>query len=254
MDRLPSEAEGSLRRIEALLAQAEPLLGDGADEAAYAIRETERRYLPETVKAYLDVPPARRDATAQAMLVAQLTLLERATTQRLALLAERTERALAANGSFLTERFGPIESLPEPAAPDAAAGPPAATLVREVFRRMAVEAGPDPAALLEVAATRLTAAFPAAVSVTRAGLFGTGRVEALAIDLPRAEDALRYVLRRDRFGVVTVVERFVRGFRLKAQVVDVSDWTAALLEDLSAYVQHERPARDILVRLFAEVE
>ncbi len=250
MDTLPVEAEASLRRIEVLLAQAEPLLGDGADEAAYAIRETERRYLPETLKAYLDVPAARRDATAQSMLVAQLALLERATTQRLALLAERTERALAANGSFLTERFGPIESLPAP--PEAAAEPPAATMVREVFSRMAAEAGSDPAALLEVAATRLAAAFPAVVSVKRTGLFGTGHVESLAIGVPRAEDALRYVLRRDRFGVITVFERYVRGIRLKAQVVDVSEWTAGLLEDLTAYVQHQPPARDILARLFAK--
>ena len=249
METLPAKAEALVRRIEGLLAQAEPLLGDGSDEAAYAIRETARRYLPETLKAYFDVPGARRDASAQSMLVAQLALLERATTQRLAFLAERTEGALAANGSFLMARFGPIEPLPEPAAPE---GPAAAAMVREIFARMAAEAGPDPAALLEVAAARLAAAFPAVVSVKSAGLFGAGHIESLAIGIPRAEDALRYVLRRDRFGVVTVVERFVLGVRIKAQVVDVSEWTAGLLEDLTAYVQHDRSAYDILARLFAE--
>src|ERR1035437_8562926 len=59
------------------------------------------------------IPPARRDATAAEMLVEQLRLLERATAQRLAVLAESAETALAANGTFLTERFGALETLPE---------------------------------------------------------------------------------------------------------------------------------------------
>ena len=108
-----------MRRIEAMLAQAETLLArGGSDEAAYALRETERRYLPDTLDAYLSVPPARRDAAAETMLVEQLRLLERATAQRLAVLSESAEVALAANGRFLTERFGPIDALPESAPAD----------------------------------------------------------------------------------------------------------------------------------------
>ncbi len=261
MDLLPAQATASVKRIEALLVQAEPLLGDGSDEAAYAIRETERRYLPETVQAYLDIPPARRDETAQTMLVEQLALLERATGQRLAALAQRSQIALAANGSFLTERFGPIDSLPAPLpvepgsdmrASDARASDTPATMVRQVIAHMQADAGPEPVALLEVAATRLAAAFPAVVSVKRAGLFGKGNVEVLTIDVPRSDDALRYVLQRDRFGVIAIVERYVRGVRLKAQMVDVSEWLSGLLEDLTSYVGRERAARDVLARAFAK--
>ena len=107
-----------------MLAQAEALLArGGSDEAAYALRETERRYLPDTLDAYLGVPPARRDATAETMLVEQLRLLERATAQRLAVLSESAEIALAANGRFLTERFGPLDTLPESAPADLGAIP-----------------------------------------------------------------------------------------------------------------------------------
>ena len=251
MDALPAEAEAAVKRIEALLAQAEPLLGEGSDEAAYALRETERRYLPDTVRAYLDIPPARRDATAASMLVDQLALLERATAQRLAALAERSENALSANGAFLTERFGPVESLPEAPAVDPGSAPPA-TLVRGVLNRMSAEAGPDPAALLEVAATRLAAAFPAVVAVHRGGFFGRGPVESLALTVPRGNDVLRYLLARDRFGVRAAVERHVGGIRLKTQTVGIPEWTAGLLDDLTTYVERERDARDVLARLFAK--
>jgi len=251
VETLPSEAEAAVKRIEALLGQAEALLGDGSDEAAFALRETERRYLPDTVRAYLDIPPARRDTTAQTMLVDQLALLERATAQRLKALAERSETALAANGSFLTERFGALESLPEAPAVDLTATPPA-TLVRHVLDRVVTDAGTEPTALLDVAATRLAAAFPAIVAVQRAGFFGKGPVESLALDIPRDGDILRYLLVRDRFGVRSIVERYVRGIRLKTLSVDVSDWTAGLLEDLTIYVERERAARDVLTRLFAK--
>jgi hypothetical protein len=251
VDTLPAEAEAAVKRIEALLSQAEPLLGDAPDEAAYALRETERRYLPDTVRAYLDIPPARRDATAQSMLVDQLALLERATAQRLRALAERSESNLAANGSFLAERFGPLESLPEAPAVEAVNAAPA-TLVRRVLDRVVTDAGPEPHALLDVAATRLGAAFPAIVAVQRAGFFGKGPVESLALDIPRASDVLRYLLVRDRFGVRAIVERYVRGIRLKAQSVEVGEWTAGLLDDLTAYVERERAARDVLTRVFAK--
>src|ERR1700738_857925 len=79
VNALPAEALALQARIESMLAQAETLLAQGgSDEAAYALRETERRYLPDTLKAYDDIPPARRDATAAEMLVEQLRLLERA--------------------------------------------------------------------------------------------------------------------------------------------------------------------------------
>ena len=235
-----------------MLAQAEALLAaGGSDEAAYALRETERRYLPDTLDAYLGVPPARRDATAETMLVEQLRLLERATAQRLAVLSESAEVALAANGRFLTERFGPIDTLPE--SPAALADPAAAApamLVRRVLERLEGEAGADPIAVIERAAVRLSAAFPAIATVRRTGLLGRGPVEEVALDVPRRDDLLRYALTRTRHGIEATVTRFLRGVKNKTVAVDVGEWAHAIVDDLAAYVERERGAREVLDRLF----
>ncbi|HYW53277.1 MAG TPA: hypothetical protein VFF00_09935 [Candidatus Elarobacter sp.] len=259
MNALPAEAETLVSRIEGMLAQAEGLLSTGgSDEAAYALRQTERRYLPDTLRAYEDIPPARRDATAAEMLVEQLRLLERATAQRLAVLAESAETALAANGAFLTERFGPVDALPEPArsadpaAFDPATAPPA-ILVRRMLEKLQAESGSDPTAILERAGERLAAAFPAVASVRRSGFLGRGPVEQIWLDVPRRDDMLRYALARTRQGnVEATVTRFLRGIKNKTIAVDVGEWTQGLIADLGAYVERERSARDILTRLFRE--
>ena len=255
VNALPAQAQSLVARIETMLAQAEALIArGGSDEAAYALRETERRYLPDTLDAYLSVPPARRDATAETMLVEQLRLLERATAQRLAVLAESAENALAANGRFLTERFGALETLPENGAADAAGAEPAAgapmALVRRVLERLEGDAGADPIAIVERAAVRLSAAFPAITTVRRAGLLGRGPVEIVALDVPRRDDLLRYALTRTRHGVEATVTRFLRGIKNKTVAVDVAEWTRALIDDLGAYVERERGAREVLQQLF----
>jgi hypothetical protein len=249
---LPAQAEALVARIETMLAQADALVAHGgSDEAAYALRETERRYLPDTLGAYLGVPPALRDAAAGTMLVEQLRLLERATAQRLAVLAESAENALAANGRFLTERFGALDTLPETAAVagDAGSAAPAA-LVRRVLERLEGEAGADPIAILERAAVRLSAAFPAIATVRRAGFLGRGPVEDIALDVPRRDDMMRYVLTRTRHGIEATAARFLRGIKIKTVAVDVGEWTRALIDDLSAYVERERGAREVLEQLF----
>lgn len=239
-----------------MLAQAGQLVAaGGSDEAAYALRETERRYLPDTLRAYEDIPPARRDATATEMLVEQLRLLERATAQRLAVLAQTAETALAANGAFLTERFGPIESLPQTSPVevfDPVSAPPA-LLVQRLLDRVQAESGADPTSILERAGARLAAAFPAIATVRRGGLFGNGPVEQLALDIPRRDDLLRYALGRTRQGNVEAsVTRYLRGIKNKTIVVDVAEWTHGLIADLAAYVERERGAREVLTRLFRE--
>jgi hypothetical protein len=259
VNALPAQAETLVARIEGMLAQAERLLSaGGSDEAAYALRETERRYLPDTLKAYEDIPPARRDATAAEMLVEQLRLLERATAQRLAVLAESAETALAANGAFLAERFGPVDALPEPVQPaepevvDPATAPPT-ILVRRMLERLQAESGPDPAAILERAGERLAAAFPTVVTVRRSGFLGRGPVEQIALDVPRRDDVLRYGLARTRQGnVEATVTRFLRGIKNKTVAVDIGEWTQGLIADLGAYVERERNARETLTRLFRE--
>jgi hypothetical protein len=256
VNALPDEARALAARIESLLAQAEALLAQGgSDEAAYALRETERRYLPDTLRAYEDIPPARRDAAAAEMLVEQLRLLERATAQRLAVLAESTQTALAANGAFLTERFGPLEALPETAPVEVLdpATAPAPALVRRLLERLEAESGGEPGAILERAADRLAAGFPALATVHRSGLLGRGPVDQIALDVPRRDDLLRYALSRTRQGnVEATVTRYLRGIKNKTVVVDVGEWANGLIADLGAYVERERGARDILTRLFRE--
>ncbi|GAC1572787.1 MAG: hypothetical protein NVS3B7_03630 [Candidatus Elarobacter sp.] len=255
VNALPAEAQRLVSRIDALLALAVALLTQGgSDEAAYSLRETERRYLPDTVRAYLDVPPALRDATAQSMLVEQLRLLERATAQRLTVLAQSAETALAANGAFLSERFGPVDALPEAAVVDPADAPPA-LLVRRVLDRLQETSGPglDPIAILERTASRLAAAFPEVATVKRGGFFGKGPIEAIALDIPRRDDLLRYILARaSHGGIEASVTRFLRGVRNKTLVVDLGQWTQGLIEDLTTYVERERSARETLNRLFRE--
>ena len=255
MNALPPQAQALAARIESMLAQAETLLAQGgSDEAAYALRETERRYLPDTLRAYEDIPPARRDATAAEMLVEQLRLLERATAQRLAVLAESAQTALQANGQFLTERFGPIDALPETPPvdfvdPDTA---PPAVLVRRLLERLESEGGSSPVAILERAAVRLAAAFPAVATVRRRGFLGRGPVEEIALDVPRMTDLLRYALLRTPRGVEATVTRYLRGIKNKTVTVEVGEWTRGLIADLAAYVERERGAREILARLFRE--
>ncbi len=84
MGALPEDASLTVSRIEAMLDEAKRLIErtGGADESAFSLRETERRYLPDTLNAYLNVPPSQRDSVADALLVDQLRLLERATAQR----------------------------------------------------------------------------------------------------------------------------------------------------------------------------
>ena len=253
MTELPAEAEMLVGRIEALLAQAEPLLGagDGA-EAAFALRETERRYLPDTVNAYLAIPPARRDDAAGALVIEQLRLLERATAQRLAALAERAESAQKANGRFLTSRFGPVDALPEAPALEPGDAPPA-LLVRRVLERIEAASGGDAHALVARAAAQLGAAFPALATVHRAGFLGRGEVDAVWLDVPRRDDVLRYMLARTpQGGIAATVTRYLRGIKNKTQTAGLGEWAEALTADLSAYVERERDARDILTRLFRE--
>lgn len=254
MDGLPAEAEALVARIEGLLVQAEPLLAQGgSDEAAYALRETERRYLPDTLQAYTDIPPARRDATASSMLVDQLRLLERATAQRLAALSEGAETQLAVNGAFLTERFGALESLPDASAVEAVAAgnAPPAILVRRMFDRLRADAGGNPVAIIERVAADVGRRFPAIVSVHRSGFLGRGPVDAVTLDVPRRDDMLRYALARTSYGTIeATVTRFLRGIKNKTVTAEVGEWIQGLVEDLSDYAERDRGARDALTKFF----
>jgi hypothetical protein len=252
MMQLPADAAARISRIEALLDEAERVLGEGGalDEAAYSLRETRARYLPDTLRAYLDVPPSLRGErdgrTPDELLVAQLDHLERATAARLRELAARRTEGIAANGAFLTERFGPSAALPEAAPVQANTSAPLA-LVRTFLDGIARDAGPQPAALIAVAAERFGALVPQLLTTQR-GRLGFGAVEALQLTIPVRDGALRYNLAATRSGIEASATKVVRGVALRTESVDLDAWLRGLYEDLGAFVERDRRTRETLTR------
>jgi len=245
MSELPEGALAAVTRIEALLDEGRRMTEgrSGLDDASYALKETERRYLPDTLAAYLDIPPSQRDVAAADMLVGQLTLLEKATAQRLAALAEASRTNLAANGAFLTERFGSAESMPD--APLAAASDgPSRTLVTRFFAQLDTAAASNPPQLIAVAADKFSALFPALTTVKR-GLFG-GPPKSVVLDVPRGDHALRYALAVERSGVAASVTKVVRGIALRTEPCEIGEWLRGLFDDVGAYVERDRSTRELL--------
>ena len=248
MDELPAGARATVARIEALLDEARvlPGLAASADESAYSLRETERSYLPDTLRAYFAIPPSQRDDATQALVEKQLLQLERATASRLAAYAETQRLALQSNGAFFDARFGTIESLaPAPVASDresvASAALSSRAMIGRFFDALAPAAASDPTALLARAAERFTALVPALTTVKR-GLFG-GTPQAVTIDVPDGNGVLRYALAASRTGIATSVTQVVRGIALRSETCDVETWFAGLAHDLGAYVERDRATR-----------
>ena len=100
------------------------------------------------------------------------------------------------------------------------------------------------------AADQIAAVFPAITSVRRSGLFGKGPITSLIVEVPRASDVLRYAVGRSARSIDASVTRIVRGVALKTERCSVAEWMSALVEDLGAYAERERSARDTLTRLF----
>lgn len=98
----------SIITVRPLLAK-NPMIGDAN---AYTIRHTALEYLPETLQAYLKLPPAFRNTytiqdgkTPRQILVDQLTLLDAKMKEIAANLLAGDTQALLANGNFLKEKF-----------------------------------------------------------------------------------------------------------------------------------------------------
>ncbi len=252
---LPAVARATVARIEALLdeARALPGLASSADESAYSLRETERSYLPDTLRAYLAIPPSQRDDATNALVEKQLLQLERATAARLGAYAETQRLALESNGAFFDARFGAIESLapaPVAAAPEALAPDEASSraMIGRFFETLAPSVAGDPTALLARAAERFGALVPALTTIKR-GLFG-GAPQAVMIDVPSGNAVLRYKLASSRTGIETSVTQIVRGIALRTEACEVETWFAGLADDLGGYVERDRAARGRLAAFF----
>jgi hypothetical protein len=261
--QLPPAALAIARRIEAILRQAKPFTaGAATDDDVYALRETEARYLPQTIRAYLDVPvslrgiPNERGTTADDELIEQLSLLERATAERFARIGGAARDALATQGLFLSERFGPLASQPEASieaiSPPADAALPAgsdvlpAVLVRRLLDDVPLHERAEGRALLETLARRFSEAFPQLTRVRLGGLFGK-RIDGVEVDVPTPSGGLRYILALGRGGTLEAsYARIVRGVTLKSEQLGIEHWTQALLEHLGEYIQADRGARQHL--------
>jgi hypothetical protein len=110
--RLPAEAIGRVGRIGDLLIDALYRVA-GQGEPEVMVRRTATVYLPDTLRAYLMLPPdwaARHvlpdGTTPTQTLLAQLSELEAAATRMRDAAAEHDASALLVNGRFLSQRFG----------------------------------------------------------------------------------------------------------------------------------------------------
>jgi len=250
---LPPQAQACVDRIFALLDEAQALgLDRTPGEDAYALRMTRERYLPETLDAYASIPPAVRTApdpstgrTPDAQLLEQLAILERATAQRLTRLAEHGRTALSANGRFLVERLGALDTLPE--APQLQAH--AAPVTAQRFVDSITAGARRNRDLVNAVATRLQEAFPLLTEVDR-GMFGAGPARRIAITVPLGNDRLRYALALGRGAdVETTCAKIVRGVTIRTEQVPFQQWARALFDDLHAYAQSSAQAQDMLEQL-----
>ena len=250
---LPAAAQATVDRIMALLDEAQALgLDNAASDDAYALRSTRDRYLPETLDAYAAVPPALRETpdpaggkTPDDQLLEQLAILERATAQRLAHAAQGARTTLSANGRFLIDRLGPLESLPEAPPPDSRPAP--------VTARRFVESISSGARrnrdLLNTVADKLYHACPLLTEVDR-GMFGAGAARRVAITVPLGNDRLRYNLALGPGGdVQTTCAKIVRGVTIRTEQVPFDEWARALYEDLSNYARSSLQAQEMLEHL-----
>ncbi|HKU67802.1 MAG TPA: hypothetical protein VJP85_08500, partial [Candidatus Baltobacteraceae bacterium] len=175
----------------------------------------------------------------------QLAILERSTAQRLMRLAQYARTTLSANGRFLIDRLGPLESLPE--APPLEARSTPVTVHR--FVETITGGARRNRDLVNAVAAKLQQAFPLLTEVDR-GIFGAGAAKNVAVTVPLGNDRLRYALSLGRGGEVeTTCAKIVRGVTIRTQQVPFEEWARALYEDLSAYARSSVQAQEMLQQL-----
>jgi hypothetical protein len=250
---LPAQAQACVDRIMALVDEAQALELDRAPgEDAYALRMTRERYLPETLDAYARIPPALRQTpdegtgrTPDDQLLEQLAILERSTAQHVMRTAQHARATLSANGRFLIDRLGSLDSLPEAPPLDVRGAPLTARRFVDALGAGA-KRNRD---VMNTVATRLYQAFPLLTEVDR-GIFGAGPAKRVAITVPLGNDRLRYALSLGRSGELeTTCAKIVRGVTIRTEQVSFEAWAQGLYEDLNAYARSSVQAQEMLANL-----
>jgi hypothetical protein len=257
---LPPEANALIAKIEAHLREARPLLQTSAQDAdIFAIRETERRYLPETIELFLAVPLSLRQApneqgeSAQAQLLKSLAILENATYAHLQNLASAQRDAAMVNQQFLAERFSGVPTEPHEAiispVPDAAlAMPPSNYFLQTLFQQANQEAAGNQQQLLDAIATKFTEAFPRLTRVDKQ-LFSRA-AKRVQIEVPSSQAALRYVLSATPYGFEASIATVVRGIALKTETAAIERWMASIIEHLADFSSQNQETQARLKELF----
>ncbi len=98
--------------IDGILPMLAAKAGQIPSDDVFTIRQTALHYLPETLDAYLRLPPVFRNVqplqdgnTAKGMLVEQLTVLDGKMREVATNLLTNDAQALVANGAFLRDKF-----------------------------------------------------------------------------------------------------------------------------------------------------
>jgi len=109
--RIPAEALASVGRIGELLSDTLPRLS-GSGEPDIIVRRTATIYLPDTLRAYLSLPPDwvashvfPDGSTPEQAFIAQLSTIEAAVARMRDSAVEQDASALLTNGRFLSGRF-----------------------------------------------------------------------------------------------------------------------------------------------------
>jgi len=112
---VPADVFALLQSIVASIDSVLPALRAAAglgEQESFTIRQTALHYLPETLQAYLQLPPAFRNVqpmhdgkTAKALLVEQLSLLDAKMKDIGANVMTNNTQELVANGQFLRDKF-----------------------------------------------------------------------------------------------------------------------------------------------------
>ncbi|HEY8314151.1 MAG TPA: hypothetical protein VIG51_08225 [Candidatus Baltobacteraceae bacterium] len=251
---LPARAQRLVRAIEATLAEAEGLAGGAQTitDATFSLRETRAKYLPQTLQAYVAIPPSQRSApdddgrSPEDQLMEQLSVLDRATRRDLETLAVQKRSDLSVNARFLAERFDdrstevsqPNESVDTVAVP------------APELRGWLPSDTDDAKDIVAHVGKKFQQALPKITQFEYGGLWGSGRVESVLITLQQAGGtAFRYTLSAKNDLLQPSVTKLVHGVSIQTVNCSVGDWMQSLYDDLLAQAQHHVETRNALARL-----
>jgi hypothetical protein len=254
---LPDGARNLVRVVEALIAEAAPLVAEAGapPELSYELEQMKTRYLPETIAAFLAIPASQRTVangggeTAAQLLLEQLSVLERAARRDLRALAERRRSELQANARFLSERF---EDRSTEISSVADAPPAAASQAAPAFAQWLGQAGTSAAETVAFVGTRLRDHFPGITQLRSSGLFGMGNIEAVSVTLVQGGGiAFRYTLSAAGGVLDASVAKLVHGTVIQTVRCSTSEWLQSLYDDIVEQARRHEEMRAPLARLFS---